>query len=149
MKKKMIIIIPLIFFLFGMVGCDDDVLYHEFNATYSHLEENSAFAYIDVSFEQLHGEIIYSFMVTEKEYKFSYEINIEDGDLNIEVRDYDGEVLEETGWFSVKEGNLNIDINEQTNLQGVGGIMMVTNESDRIMIVIDGIEATGTVKVKW
>lgn len=149
MKKKMIIIIPLILFLFGMVGCDDDVLYHEFNATYSFLEENSAFASIDVSFEQLHGEIIYSFMATEKEYKFSYEINIEEGDLNIEVRDYNGEILEETGWFSEKEGNLNNDINEQTNLQGIGGIMMVTNETDRIMIVIDGIEATGTVKVKW
>lgn len=149
MKKKQLIIITLLLLLFGVSACDDDVLYHEFNATYTHLEENSAFASIDVSFEELDGEIVYSFMAAEKDYKFSYEINIEKGNFNIEVRDYDGEVLKETGWSSVKEGNVNSDINEQTNLQGVGGIMMVTNESDRIMIVIDGIEATGTVKVKW
>lgn len=119
-----------IFVLFFLVGCEETILYHHILATYDDIKDQSRYGHINVHFEELDGKVIYSFVATSSVYDLKYEILSENGTFKVEVFDANELLLCELGG----EENKQVAISQDTN---------------RIRIVVYGEKASGNVIIRW
>lgn len=152
MKLPKIIILLLTILM--LTGCENKTLEISSIADHTGLVENSKYGEINMEFSNLDGEDIRSFSSKKgKKYEFNYNYLIKEGNLTIQFRDSEDNIIEE---IDISEDEY-IKALEQLESENDGPVQLyefckttgIESSDNKIKIALIGDNAKGKIQLTW
>ncbi|WP_281817218.1 hypothetical protein [Vallitalea longa] len=152
MKSTKIVIILMIVLM--LTGCGKKTLEITSIANHTELVENSKYGEISMEFAKLDGEDIRAFSSKKgEEYKFEFNYLIKEGNLNLQFRDSQDNIISDIN-LSEKEymnelEQLQQECDGDVNIEEFCRNIVIESSDNKIKVALIGEKAKGKIDIIW